>query len=92
MKNLHNCIKVAEDFVSPENLSEGFRLMDEFRNLSSSHNNHEDKLQIKNILFHAVKDALSVLIHDRQRKEEQERQKKEEQERQEKEGQSCQKK
>lgn len=56
-----NCIKVAEDFVSPENLSECFHLTHEFRSLSDTHSNHEDKLQIKNIIFHAVKDALSVL-------------------------------
>jgi len=37
--------------------------MNEFRELSSSHSNHEDKLQIKNIMFHAVKDSISVLLH-----------------------------
>lgn len=72
MKNVHNCIKVAEDFVSPENLSECFRLMNEFRDLSNNHNNHEDKLQIKNILYHAVKDSLSVLLHERTGKEQHE--------------------
>lgn len=29
--------------------------------LSDTHANHEDKLQIKNIIYHAVKDSLSVL-------------------------------
>lgn len=56
-----NCIKVAEDFVSPENVSECFHLTQEFRSLSDTHSNHEDKLQIKNIIYHAVKDALSLL-------------------------------
>lgn len=61
MRNLHNCIKVAEDFVSPENVSYCFHLTQEFRDLSDTHSNHEDKLQIKNIMYHAVKDSLSVL-------------------------------
>lgn len=63
VRNLLNCIKVAEDFVSPENVSECFHLTHEFRALSDTHSNHEDKLQIKNIIYHAVKDALSVLSH-----------------------------
>lgn len=71
VRNLHNCIKVAEDFVSPENVSQCFRLMNEFRGLSSYHTNHEDKLQIKNIVYHAVKDSLSVLLHERLTVEEQ---------------------
>lgn len=63
VRNLHNCIKVAEDFVSPENISHCFHLTQEFRELSETHSNHEDKLQIKNIIYHAVKDALSCLSH-----------------------------
>ncbi|XP_039299530.1 lysine-specific demethylase 3B isoform X2 [Nilaparvata lugens] len=61
VKNLHNCIKVAEDFVSPENVSHCFHLTQEFRELPDTHSNHEDKLQIKNIMYHAVKDSLRVL-------------------------------
>jgi lysine-specific demethylase 3 len=52
---------VAEDFVSPENVSHCFHLTQEFRDLSDTHTNHEDKLQIKNIMYHAVKDSLAVL-------------------------------
>jgi lysine-specific demethylase 3 len=52
---------VAEDFVSPENVAHCFNLTQEFRDLSDTHTNHEDKLQIKNIVYHAVKDSLSVL-------------------------------
>ncbi|KAK2585971.1 hypothetical protein KPH14_010548 [Odynerus spinipes] len=63
VRNLHNCIKVAEDFVSPENVSHCFHLTQEFRELSDSHTNHEDKLQIKNIIYHAVKDSLTVLAN-----------------------------
>ncbi|XP_058801148.1 lysine-specific demethylase 3A-like isoform X2 [Phymastichus coffea] len=61
VRNLHNCIKVAEDFVSPENISHCFHLMQEFRALSEDHMNHEDKLQVKNIIYHAVKDSLTAL-------------------------------
>lgn len=52
---------MAEDFVSPENVSHCFHLTQEFRELSDTHSNHEDKLQIKNIIYHAVKDSLSAL-------------------------------
>ncbi len=47
VRNLHSCIKVAEDFVSPENLDFCFKLTQEFRHLSDTHSNHEDKLQVK---------------------------------------------
>ncbi len=42
-------------------MSHCFHLTQEFRDLSDTHSNHEDKLQIKNIMYHAVKDSLSVL-------------------------------
>jgi lysine-specific demethylase 3 len=56
--NILDCIKVALDFVAPENLPECFNLTEEFRLLSKRHSNHEDKLQIKNILFHTVKNLI----------------------------------
>jgi len=62
VRNLHNCIKVAQDFVSVENVAHCFNITQELRNLSSAHLNREDKLQIKNIMYHAVKDSLSVLM------------------------------
>jgi len=71
VRNLHNCIKIAEDFVSPENVSYCFQLTEEFRDLKEAHQNHEDKLQIKNIIYHSVKDSVSVLyqnMNERQRK------------------------
>ena len=46
VRNLHSCVKVAEDFVSPENIAHCFRLTNEFRFLSDTHTNHEDKLQV----------------------------------------------
>ncbi|KAL8562748.1 hypothetical protein ACOMHN_022623 [Nucella lapillus] len=61
VRNMHSCIKVAEDFVSPEHINHCFRLTQEFRQLSNTHSNHEDKLQVKNIIYHAVKDSIAVL-------------------------------
>uniref|UniRef100_A0A1I8FQT5 ATP synthase mitochondrial F1 complex assembly factor 2 n=1 Tax=Macrostomum lignano TaxID=282301 RepID=A0A1I8FQT5_9PLAT len=48
VRNLHSCIKVATDFVSPgehQNIRQCLQLTREFRQLSSAHSNHEDKLQ-----------------------------------------------
>ncbi|VVC92006.1 unnamed protein product [Leptidea sinapis] len=61
VRNLLDCIKVAEDFVSPENVSRCFELAQQFRRLSRQHANKEDKLQIKNIVYHAVKDSMCCL-------------------------------
>ena len=66
MRNVHNCIKIAEDFVSPENLEWCFYQTEEFRHLSDTHTNHEDKLQIKNILYHAVKECVNLLTQTEQ--------------------------
>ncbi|CAO2593645.1 Lysine-specific demethylase 3B [Lemmus lemmus] len=54
--NLYSCIKVAEDFVSPEHVKHCFRLTQEFRHLSNTHTNHEDKLQAH--LWHPVPSLL----------------------------------
>lgn len=56
--NIFDCIKVALDFVSPENITECFNLTNEFRKLSTRHSNREDKLQIKSILYHTVKNLI----------------------------------
>lgn len=57
VQNLSDCIKVAIDFVSPENVSKCYELTHEFRRLPETHVNREDKLQIKNIIYFAVTDA-----------------------------------
>ncbi|CAL8078522.1 unnamed protein product [Calicophoron daubneyi] len=62
VRNLNSCIKAAVDFVSPEHLPQCFQLVEEFRRLSTTHQNREDKLQVKNMLYHGIKDALSVLL------------------------------
>ena len=45
-KTLQSCIKVAVDFVSPENIRECLRLTKEFRQLPKNHKAREDKLEV----------------------------------------------
>lgn len=59
--NVLDCIKVALDFVAPENLSECLNLTEEFRVLSTRHENREDRLQVKNILYHTIKNLIPVV-------------------------------
>merc|ERR1712088_1119571 len=63
VRNLHNCIKIAEDFVSPELANNCLHLTQEFRHLTEHHTNHEDKLQIKNIIFHSMKSTSSFTVY-----------------------------
>ncbi|XP_039201529.1 probable JmjC domain-containing histone demethylation protein 2C isoform X1 [Crotalus tigris] len=60
VQNFHSCIQVIEDFVSPEHLTQSFHLTQELR-LSKEEINYDDKLQIKNILCHAVKEMVRAL-------------------------------
>ncbi|KAJ1277482.1 hypothetical protein BS78_04G007200 [Paspalum vaginatum] len=46
VRNLKSCIKVALDFVSPENVRECIRLTEEFRMLPKGHRVNEDKLEV----------------------------------------------
>ncbi|XP_026392740.1 lysine-specific demethylase JMJ25-like isoform X1 [Papaver somniferum] len=61
VRNLKSCTKVALDFVSPENIGECFRLMEEFRKLPKNHRAREDKLEIKKITLHAINQAVKDL-------------------------------
>uniref|UniRef100_A0A7M4EFZ9 Probable JmjC domain-containing histone demethylation protein 2C n=1 Tax=Crocodylus porosus TaxID=8502 RepID=A0A7M4EFZ9_CROPO len=64
VQNFHSCIQVTEDFVSPEHLVQSFHLTQELR-LSKEEINYDDKLQVKNILYHAVKEMVKALkIHE----------------------------
>lgn len=58
--NLHSCIQVNVDFVSPEHAHNSYYLTQELRPLRDLMN-YEDKLQVKNIFFHSVKDAVATL-------------------------------
>ena len=46
--SIQSCIKVALDFVSPENVGECIRLTDEFHTLPQNHRAKEDKLEVCN--------------------------------------------
>ncbi|XP_019149745.1 PREDICTED: lysine-specific demethylase JMJ25-like isoform X2 [Ipomoea nil] len=58
VRNLKSCLKVAVDFVSPENIHECMRLTEEFRTLPQNHRAKEDKLEVKKMIICAVKEAL----------------------------------
>ena len=61
VRNLKSCIKVALDFVSPENVGECVKLTGEFRRLPSDHRAKEDKLEIKKIALNALKEVVNFL-------------------------------
>ncbi|XP_050215447.1 lysine-specific demethylase JMJ25-like [Mercurialis annua] len=61
VRNLKSCIKVAMDFVSPENVGECIRLTEEFRLLPQNHLAKEDKLEVKKMCLHALEWAFDVL-------------------------------
>ncbi|XP_055961695.1 lysine-specific demethylase JMJ26-like isoform X7 [Mercurialis annua] len=61
VRNLKSCIKVALDFVSPENVGECIRLTEELRSLPQNHPAKEDKLEVKKMYLHALKWAMDVL-------------------------------
>ncbi|XP_041124944.1 probable JmjC domain-containing histone demethylation protein 2C isoform X2 [Polyodon spathula] len=60
VQNLHSCVQVINDFVSPEHVVHSFHLTQELRS-SKEEVNYEDKLQVKNIYYHTVKDAVGSL-------------------------------
>ncbi|CAO2812755.1 unnamed protein product [Amaranthus hypochondriacus] len=61
VRNLKSCIKVALDFVSPENVHECIRLTGELRHLPQNHRAKEDKLEVRKMIIHAVKQAVNDL-------------------------------
>ncbi|XP_020675435.2 lysine-specific demethylase JMJ25 isoform X1 [Dendrobium catenatum] len=61
VRNLKSCIKVALDFVSPENVRECVRLTEEFRMLPRDHRAKEDKLEVKKIALHAFIHVVKAL-------------------------------
>eukprot|EP00249_Psilotum_nudum_P024913 c29321_g1_i5 orf=645-3752(+) len=72
VRNLKSCIKVALDFVSPENVQQCIRLTQEFRLLPKNHRAKEDKLQVKKMLLYAVsvanKELESLLLDESSKK------------------------
>ena len=61
MKHILSCISLSSDFVSPENISHSFYLTRQMRYLSEEQIPAEDKIQIKNLIYHSVKNALSTI-------------------------------
>ncbi|CAH1427075.1 unnamed protein product [Lactuca virosa] len=61
VRNLKSCIKVALDFVSPENVGECIQLTEDFRVLPQNHRAKEDKLEVKKMALHAVEAAVKEL-------------------------------
>ncbi|MFS8015300.1 putative transcription factor & chromatin remodeling &Metalloenzymes JmjC family [Helianthus anomalus] len=60
VRNLKSCIKVALDFVSPENVGDCIQLTEDFRVLPKDHRAKEDKLEVKKMALYAVEAA----VHD----------------------------
>ncbi|PWA71538.1 JmjC domain-containing protein [Artemisia annua] len=69
VRNLKSCIKVALDFVSPENVGECIRLTEDFRVLPQNHRAKEDKLEVKKMALHAVNEAVQDLINPNRTKQ-----------------------
>lgn len=62
---VQSCIKVALDFVSPENVQECVRLTEEFRKLPRDHRAKEDKLEVHYdgaALYHIISCDLTPFI------------------------------
>ncbi|KAJ6411011.1 hypothetical protein OIU84_007711 [Salix udensis] len=62
VRNRQSCIKVALDFVSPENVQECFRLTEEFRLLPKTHRAKEDKLEVKKMALYAASAAPKICL------------------------------
>ncbi|CAF1500882.1 unnamed protein product, partial [Didymodactylos carnosus] len=54
VRNIRSCIKIAVDFISPENADRCLLTTREFRCLPRSYLNESDILQTKNVLFQAM--------------------------------------
>jgi len=67
VRNLSSCIKVALDFVSPENAHRCVTLTNEFAKLPRGHQLSEDKLQVKTMLLHAMSHITEALLSDEKR-------------------------
>ncbi|XP_076940882.1 lysine-specific demethylase JMJ25-like [Bidens hawaiensis] len=70
VRNLKSCIKVALDFVSPENVGECIRLTEDFRVLPNNHRAKEDKLEVKKMALYAVDAAVHDLKYPTETSEE----------------------
>jgi len=62
VKHLQSVISLESDFVSPENVSQSFFMYRQLRHLCDSQKQPiVDKLSVKNLIFHSVKNAVATL-------------------------------
>ncbi|KAH7438264.1 hypothetical protein KP509_04G008000 [Ceratopteris richardii] len=61
VRNLKSCIKVALDFVAPENVQQCVDLAGEYRLLPKDHRAKEDKLEVKKMAIFAAASAVKQL-------------------------------
>lgn len=61
VRNRQSCIKVALDFVSPDNIEECIRLTEEFRMLPKFHRSKEDILEVKKMALHAASHTVELV-------------------------------
>ncbi|XP_026427687.1 lysine-specific demethylase JMJ25-like isoform X2 [Papaver somniferum] len=61
VRNLKSCLKVAVDFVSPENVLECVRLTEDFRLLPKGHKANEDKLEVKKMTLYTISQVVNEL-------------------------------
>lgn len=62
VRNLSSCVKVALDFVSPENAHRCVTLTDQFAKLPRGHHLSEDKLQVKTMILHALSHISDAIL------------------------------
>ncbi len=59
VQNLHSCVQVINDFVSPEHVMHSFHLTQELRS-SKEEINYEDKLQVE-WKYHSMSAFIGIL-------------------------------
>lgn len=59
---LQSCVKVALDFVSPENVDQCMALTEEFRQLPMGHRAKEDKLGVSPLLLSPRGEMRTLLL------------------------------
>ena len=62
-----SCTSLESDFVSPENVSQSFFLYRQMRHVCDSQKQPiVDKLSVKNLIFHSVKNAVATLERNKE--------------------------
>lgn len=61
IRNLKSCVNVVLDFISPENVSESIRMIDELRLLPQDHKAKEDNLEVKKMTLYSINTAIKEI-------------------------------